>query len=60
MSTSGNHLNKDFFLLIKAIGESKTKQEEDRIVTREVAKLKAMMKSRSGEKMDDLPAMNDI
>eukprot|EP00940_MAST-03C_sp_MAST-3C-sp2_P001847 g1847.t1 len=52
MSTSGNHLNKDFFLLIKAIGESKTKQEEDRIVTREVAKLKAMMKSRKLSKKD--------
>ena len=27
---------KDFFDLVKAIGESKSKQEEDRIVTEEV------------------------
>lgn len=33
---SGSHLSKDFFELVKAIGESKSKQEEDRIVLNEV------------------------
>lgn len=31
----------DFFELIRSIGETKSKQEEDKIITREVAKLKA-------------------
>ena len=33
---SGSHLTKDFFALVKAIGESKSKQEEDRIILTEV------------------------
>ena len=33
---SGMHLSKDFFELVKAIGESKSKQEEDRIIAEEV------------------------
>lgn len=33
---SGSHLSKDFFELVKAIGESKSKQEEDRIIMSEV------------------------
>lgn len=37
---SGSHLSKDFFELVKAIGESKSKQEEDRIVVQEIALLK--------------------
>ena len=37
---SGSHLSKDFFELVKAIGESKSKQEEDRIILDEVAVLK--------------------
>ena len=36
---SGSHLSKDFFELVKAIGESKSKQEEDRIILDEVAVL---------------------
>ena len=39
-STSGTHLSKEFFELIKAIGESRSKQEEDRIIAREVLALK--------------------
>lgn len=39
MST-GTVQGKDFFELIKAIGESKSKQEEDRIIAEEVAFLK--------------------
>lgn len=41
---SGSHLTKDFFQLVKAIGESKSKQEEDRIIANEVKTLKVSMK----------------
>jgi len=37
---SGSHLSKDFFELIKNIGECKSKQEEDKILAAEVATLK--------------------
>ncbi|KAG7400270.1 AP-4 complex subunit epsilon-1 [Phytophthora boehmeriae] len=37
---SGGHLSKEFFELVKSIGESKSKQEEDRIIVHEVALLK--------------------
>lgn len=37
---SGAHLSKDFFELIKNIGECKSKQEEEKIVTNEVAALR--------------------
>jgi len=40
---AGAHLSKDFFDLVKSIGEAKSKQEEDRIVVHEVQKLKRMM-----------------
>eukprot|EP01138_Halocafeteria_seosinensis_P011248 gb/GECG01011490.1/.p1 GENE.gb/GECG01011490.1/~~gb/GECG01011490.1/.p1 ORF type:complete len:1111 (+),score=162.69 gb/GECG01011490.1/:1-3333(+) len=40
---SGSHLTKEFFDLVKAIGESKSKQEEDRIVVEEVGKLKKQL-----------------
>jgi AP-4 complex subunit epsilon-1 len=36
-------LSKEFFELIKAIGESKSKQEEDRIIAKEVLKLKSKL-----------------
>ena len=42
---SGMHLSKEFFELIKAIGESKSKQEEDRIIMREVHSLKKKLES---------------
>jgi AP-4 complex subunit epsilon-1 len=42
---SGMHLSKEFFELIKAIGESKSKQEEDRIIMREVNTLKKKLES---------------
>jgi hypothetical protein len=32
-------MNRDFFELVKAIGESKSKQEEDRIIAEEVPAL---------------------
>ncbi|EOD28102.1 Adaptor protein complex 4, subunit epsilon, partial [Emiliania huxleyi CCMP1516] len=37
---SGGHLSKDFFELIKSIGECKSKQEEDKILAAEVATLR--------------------
>jgi AP-4 complex subunit epsilon-1 len=40
---SGSHLSKDFFELVKSIGESKSKQEEDRIIIQEVSQLKRKM-----------------
>jgi AP-4 complex subunit epsilon-1 len=40
MATGGINLSKEFFELLKAIGESKSKQEEDRIIAKEVQTLK--------------------
>jgi AP-4 complex subunit epsilon-1 len=45
MATGGINLSKEFFELLKAIGESKSKQEEDRIIAREVATLKQKLES---------------
>lgn len=42
---SGMHLSREFFELIKAIGESKSKQEEDRIIAREVVTLKKKLET---------------
>jgi len=49
-SGSGAHLSKDFFDLVKAIGESKSKQEEDRIIAREVAVLKKALPASGASK----------
>ena len=38
--SSGSHLSKELFELVKAIGESRSKQEEDKIITAEVEKLR--------------------
>eukprot|EP00566_Odontella_aurita_P004746 CAMPEP_0113548622 /NCGR_PEP_ID=MMETSP0015_2-20120614/12991_1 /TAXON_ID=2838 /ORGANISM="Odontella" /LENGTH=787 /DNA_ID=CAMNT_0000449263 /DNA_START=125 /DNA_END=2484 /DNA_ORIENTATION=+ /assembly_acc=CAM_ASM_000160 len=46
---SGMHLSKEFFELLKAIGESKSKQEEDRIIVREVSTLKRKLESGKGK-----------
>ena len=43
MATGGINLSKEFFELLKAIGESKSKQEEDRIIAREVSVLKSKL-----------------
>jgi hypothetical protein len=48
---SGSHLSKDFFELVKAIGESKSKQEEDRIIVQEVAVLKKKCQEKGVEKV---------
>lgn len=45
MATGGVNLSSEFFELLKAIGESKSKQEEDRIIAKEVAKLKQKMET---------------
>lgn len=45
MATGGLNLSREFFELLKAIGESKSKQEEDRIISREVARLKHKMET---------------
>jgi len=45
MATGGLALSKEFFELLKAIGESKSKQEEDRIVTKEVQRLKQKLET---------------
>ena len=46
---SGMHLSKEFFELLKGIGESKSKQEEDRIIAREVQVLKKKMETPAGK-----------
>lgn len=38
---SGGHLSKEFFELVKSIGESRSKQEEDKIIVNEIGILKA-------------------
>lgn len=38
--SSGSHLSKELFDLVKSIGESRSKQEEDKIITQEVGLLK--------------------
>ena len=40
MGTSSVPAGREFFDLVKAIGESKSKQEEDRIIAEEVVYLK--------------------
>ena len=53
---SGGHLSKDFFELVKAIGETKSKQEEDRIISKEVAELKKKLPEKGivGKKLQEL------
>ena len=56
---SGSHLSKQFFELVKAIGESKSKQEEDRIITAEVSILKGKFaKKAKPSEMKELMANN--
>lgn len=38
--SSGSHLSKELYDLIKSIGETRSKQEEDKIILQEQAKLK--------------------
>ena len=48
--TTSGPVGRDFFELVKAIGESKSKQEEDRIVAEEIAYLKKAFSSSSASK----------
>ncbi len=52
---SGMHLSKEFFELLKAIGESKSKQEEDRIILKEVQALKQKLETPASRKGAKLP-----
>jgi len=52
---SGMHLSREFFELIKAIGESKSKQEEDRIIAREVMTLKKKLESGGDKSISATP-----
>lgn len=45
MAANAN-MSKDFFELVKSIGESKSKQEEDKIIAREMHVLKQKMAAR--------------
>ena len=38
--SSGSHLSKELLELVKSIGESRSKQEEDKIITQEAQSLK--------------------
>ena len=40
---SGSHLSRELFNLVKSIGESKSKQEEDRMIVSEMCSLKSSM-----------------
>jgi AP-4 complex subunit epsilon-1 len=44
MNTSGSHLSKDMLDLIKAIGDSRSKQEEDKVILKEKDTLKVKIK----------------
>ena len=46
MASGGQHLSKEFFELVKSIGESRSKQEEDKIIVAEVQTLKQRMAAR--------------
>lgn len=48
MATGGVNLSKEFFELLKAIGESKSKQEEDRIIMKELVRLKQKLETPQG------------
>ena len=44
MHSSSSHLSKDLLELIKSIGDSHSKQEEDKIITKECETLKILIK----------------
>ena len=44
MNSSSSHLSKDLLELIKAIGDSRSKQEEDKIISKECETLKMIIK----------------
>ncbi|GKY90613.1 hypothetical protein MPSEU_000034900 [Mayamaea pseudoterrestris] len=60
MSTGGMSLSKEFFTLLKEIGESKSKQEEDRIIIREIQRLKQKMETPSSSIPGGAPQQNSL
>jgi len=54
--TSGSHLSKELLDLVKSIGESRSKQEEDRIISNEASLLRVKFTERnlSEKKMKEL------
>ena len=54
--SSGSHLSKELLDLVKSIGESRSKQEEDKIITNEASLLKVKFNERnlSEKKMKEL------
>ena len=60
INMSGGHLTKEFFALVKAIGESKSKQEEDRIILSELSSLKAKVTSEKGGSSSSASKNQDI
>ena len=54
--SSGSHLSKELLDLVKSIGESRSKQEEDKIITGEalVLKQKFLERNLSEKKMREL------
>ena len=45
--SSGSHLSKELLDLVKSIGESRSKQEEDKIITKEATTLKTKFLERN-------------
>lgn len=45
--TSGSHLSKELLDLVKSIGESRSKQEEDRIISNEASLLRVKFQERN-------------
>ena len=45
--SSGSHLSKELLDLVKSIGESRSKQEEDKIITLEASTLKSKFLERN-------------
>jgi AP-4 complex subunit epsilon-1 len=54
--SSGSHLSKELLDLVKSIGESRSKQEEDKIITAEsqILKLKFLERNLSEKKLREL------
>lgn len=45
--SSGGHLSKELHDIIKSIGETRSKQEEDKIILKEVALLRTKLQEKS-------------
>lgn len=57
---SGMHLSKEFFELLKSIGESKSKQEEDRIILKEISTLKKKLETPTSSSSSSSSKLNGI